>query len=43
MLIAAVFEFLGAVALGKPVSTTIQKYIAKPSEFYNEPEILMFG
>lgn len=42
-LIAAIFEFTGAVALGGEVSKAIAGGIAKLDYFDREPEVLMYG
>lgn len=43
LLIAAVFEFAGALALGGHTARTIAGSIAKHTLFQREPEILMYG
>lgn len=43
IVIAIVFEFLGAVIAGGHVTTTIRKGIIDPSGIVNNPEILVFG
>jgi PiT family inorganic phosphate transporter len=43
IIIAAVFEFLGAVLAGGYVTKTIRKGIIDPSPIANNPEILVFG
>ncbi|KAG2484956.1 hypothetical protein HYH03_016254 [Edaphochlamys debaryana] len=42
-LIAAVFEFAGAVGLGGEVTRTIAGSIARPTAFQAQPEIFMYG
>ncbi|EFJ51229.1 hypothetical protein VOLCADRAFT_79831 [Volvox carteri f. nagariensis] len=42
-LIAAVFEFAGAVGLGGEVTKTIAGSIARPAAFQAEPEIFAYG
>ncbi|GIL62135.1 hypothetical protein Vafri_16409 [Volvox africanus] len=42
-LIAAVFEFAGAIGLGGEVTKTIAGSIARPAAFKAEPEIFAFG
>jgi PiT family inorganic phosphate transporter len=43
IVIAAIFEFLGAVLAGGYVTKTIRKGIIDPSPITNNPEILVFG
>lgn len=43
LLIAAVFEFLGAFFLGKGVADTVRSKIADPEFFYSMPEVFMYG
>jgi PiT family inorganic phosphate transporter len=43
ILIAAVFEFLGAAIAGGHVTKTIRKDIIDPTSIVNNPEILVFG
>ncbi|KAI9034111.1 phosphate transporter [Hyaloraphidium curvatum] len=43
VLIAAVFEFIGAIALGSGVASTIRGSILSTSSYANDPEVLMFG
>ncbi|CAG9467864.1 unnamed protein product [Pedinophyceae sp. YPF-701] len=43
VLIAAVFEFLGAFLLGSHVTGTVRKSIAKIEDFYDIPELYMYG
>ena len=43
ILIAAVFEFLGAAIAGGHVTKTIRKDILDPTSIVNNPEILVFG
>jgi PiT family inorganic phosphate transporter len=43
ILIAAVFEFLGAAFAGGHVTKTIRKGIIDPTSIVNSPEILVFG
>jgi len=43
LVIAAVFEFLGAFFLGSGVTDTVRKKIADPEFFYDMPEIFMYG
>lgn len=43
VLIAAIFEFAGAVLVGSSVTNTIRKGMIDPSLFSQNPEILMFG
>lgn len=42
-ILAAIFEFSGALLLGRGVTKTVRKGIVDPDLFENEPEILMFG
>ncbi|KAG2495911.1 hypothetical protein HYH03_006148 [Edaphochlamys debaryana] len=42
-LIAAVFEFAGAVGLGGEVTKTIAGSIARPAAFQDQPELFMYG
>jgi PiT family inorganic phosphate transporter len=41
ILIAAVFEFAGAVLVGASVTSTVSKGIIKPTYFAAEPQLLM--
>ena len=43
IVIAATFEFLGAVLAGRQVTTTIRKGIIDPSLLTGNPEVLIFG
>jgi sodium-dependent phosphate transporter len=43
VLVAAVFEFLGAFLLGSHVTETVRKGIADPAYFYATPELYMYG
>ena len=43
VLIAAIFEFAGAVLVGSSVTNTIRKGMIDPSLFDQSPETLMFG
>mmetsp|Transcript_39066 Transcript_39066/g.96546 ORF Transcript_39066/g.96546 Transcript_39066/m.96546 type:complete len:535 (+) Transcript_39066:83-1687(+) len=43
MVIAAIFEFLGAVLLGSQVSETIRRGISNPKCFADMPAVLMWG
>jgi sodium-dependent phosphate transporter len=43
VIIAGLFEFLGAVLLGSSVTSTIKSGIAKTAAFSGSPELLMFG
>jgi len=43
IIIAMIFEFLGAVLAGGHVTSTIRKGIINPSEIVNNPEILVYG
>jgi len=43
IIIAMIFEFLGAVLAGGHVTTTIRKEIIDPSSIINNPEILIYG
>ena len=43
ILIAAVFEFLGAVLAGQHVTRTIRKGIIDPTSITSNPEILVYG
>lgn len=43
IVIAMIFEFLGAVLAGGHVTTTIRKGIIDPSGIVNNPEILVYG
>jgi phosphate/sulfate permease len=43
VLIAAIFEFLGAMLLGGSVTKTIAGGIAKPKAFTAVPQLFMFG
>ncbi len=43
IIIAMVFEFLGAVLAGGHVTSTIRKGIIDPSSIANSPEILIYG
>ncbi len=43
ILIAAVFEFLGAAFAGGHVTKTIRKDIIDPTSIVNSPEVLVFG
>ncbi len=43
VLVAAIFEFAGAVIAGSSVTKTVRKGIIDPSVFESTPEILVFG
>ena len=43
VLVAAIFEFAGAMLLGSGVTDTIRKGIAKTSSYVYSPELLMYG
>ena len=43
IVIAMIFEFLGAVLAGGQVTSTIRKGIIDPSSIVNSPEILVYG
>lgn len=43
VVIAAIFEFLGAMLLGGAVTRTIAGGIAKPKTFSAQPQLFMFG
>lgn len=43
ILVAAVFEFLGAVLAGGGVTSTIRKGIVEPELFADSPELLIYG
>ncbi len=43
IIIAGIFEFLGAVLAGGQVTATIRKGIIDPTPIMNNPEILVFG
>ncbi|CCD19711.1 phosphate-repressible phosphate permease, putative [Trypanosoma vivax Y486] len=43
VLLASICEFVGAVALGAEVTSTISNGIANPQSFADEPYILMYG
>lgn len=43
IIIAIIFEFLGAILAGGHVTKTIRKGIIDPSEIINNPEILVYG
>lgn len=43
VIIAAIFEFSGAVFLGANVTNTIRKNVAETDEFEEDPEVLMYG
>ncbi len=43
LIIAAIFEFVGAFLAGGHVTATIRKGIIDPSSIVNNPEILLFG
>ncbi|MDQ7063400.1 MAG: anion permease [candidate division KSB1 bacterium] len=43
ILVAAIFEFAGAVLVGSHVTNTIRKGIVAPEAFANHPELLMYG
>lgn len=43
VMIAAVFEFAGAVLLGSQVTDTVRKKIADNKAFKEDPEVLMYG
>lgn len=40
VVIASVFEFLGAFLLGSQVVDTVRKKIAKVEKFFDEPEVI---
>ena len=43
VIIAGIFEFTGAVALGGETTKTIASDIANISNFYDSPEVYMYG
>ncbi len=43
ILVAAIFEFSGAVLVGSHVTQTIRKGIINPEQFVSSPELLMLG
>lgn len=43
VIVAGIFEFLGAFLLGSNVTDTVRKNIADVDEFKNDPEVLMYG
>lgn len=43
VLVAAIFEFAGAMLLGSGVTDTIRKGIAKPEAYVYSPDLLMYG
>lgn len=43
LIVAAIFEFLGAFLMGSQVTKTIRKNIVDIDSFEDQPEILMFG
>ena len=43
LIIAAIFEFMGAFLMGSHVTDTVRKKIVDPLLFENEPNVLMFG
>ncbi len=43
IIIAAIFEFLGAAVAGGHVTSTIRKGIIDPSAIANDPQLLIFG
>ncbi len=43
VLIAAVFEFAGAILAGGEVTNTVRKGIVNPSVFADQPQLLVFG
>jgi phosphate/sulfate permease len=43
VVIAAVFEFLGAMLLGGSVTKTVAGGIARPQTFAKAPQLFMFG
>ncbi len=43
ILVAAIFEFAGAVLVGSHVTNTIRKGIITPEAFASQPELLMYG
>ncbi len=43
IIIAAIFEFSGAILAGGEVTKTIRKGIVDPDTFVNSPELLIFG
>jgi PiT family inorganic phosphate transporter len=43
IIIAAIFEFLGAVLAGGNVTSTVRKGIVNPSSIIENPEILVYG
>jgi PiT family inorganic phosphate transporter len=43
IVIAAIFEFSGAILAGGEVTSTIRKGIVDPSTFENDPELLIYG
>lgn len=42
-IIAAIFEFVGAISLGGQVAKTIAGSITSPSYFQSQPEVFMYG
>ena len=43
LVVASVFEFLGALFLGTRVTNTVRKDIVNLEEFYDQPEVFMYG
>ena len=43
IIIAAIFEFAGAVLAGGEVTSTIRKGMVDPNAFIGEPELLVYG
>jgi sodium-dependent phosphate transporter len=43
VVIAGIFEFLGAMLLGGSVTRTVAGSVAKPKTFQRAPQLFMFG
>ena len=43
VVVAAIFEFAGAVLVGSSVTDTVRKGIVQPEDFAGNPEVLMYG
>jgi len=43
VVVAAIFEFSGAVLVGSSVTDTVRKGIVQPEDFAGTPEVLMYG
>lgn len=43
VIIAIIFEFVGALVLGRVITETIAGSIADPSVFAREPEVFAYG